>query len=278
VLTVGTAIALPYAVLAAFVAAAANAAPVRPSPVAAMIGGFVVGWLSASWGAARGTGQLDALLRALPAHAGPQIAAGALAVSVVFTAGIVLVLTSLAVHAQTAADLTHTLGGGTAPGIALLVADGLLLPNAAAVAIGYLTGPGLAVGAGTSVSLAGAQVGRVPALPLLAALPHGPAPVPVRAFTVVVLLAAGATAGWWVVRGTADAAPRTVAARVVGAAGWAGILATGLVAFADGPAGPGRMAVVGASPWQVGLTLFAEVVFVGGLVAALVCWRQRVDQ
>src|SRR3954462_8622506 len=55
VLTVGTSVGIPYAVLTAFVAAAATGPPVRPSPVAAMGCGLVVGWLAATWGAARGT-------------------------------------------------------------------------------------------------------------------------------------------------------------------------------------------------------------------------------
>src|SRR4051794_24039057 len=58
VLTVGVAVGLPYAVLAAFTAAAANGGGVRPSPMAAMAAGLVVGCGAATWGAARGTGLL----------------------------------------------------------------------------------------------------------------------------------------------------------------------------------------------------------------------------
>lgn len=278
IVTVGLAVGVPYAVLAAFVAAAANGAPVRPSPVAAMTAGLLVGFLAATWGAARGTGRLTALVRRLPAGGGESLIAGAMAVGVLFVAGILLVLAALAVHAQTAADLTHVLGGGAVPGIALLVADALLLPNAAAAAVGYLAGPGFAVGAGTSVSLAGAHVGAVPSLPLLAALPHGAAPTGVRICAVLLILAAGGVAGWWVSREVRDGSLRPAVTRALGAAAAAGVIAAVLVAVAGGPGGPGRMSAVGASPWQVGLVLFGEVGFVGGLVAVLVAWSRRSTQ
>src|SRR5437763_2020169 len=67
VLTVGTAVGVPYAVLAASVAAAATAPGVRPSPVAAMGAGLLVGWLAGRWGGARGTCGAAALFRRVPA-------------------------------------------------------------------------------------------------------------------------------------------------------------------------------------------------------------------
>ena len=273
ILTVGTAVGVPYAVLTAFVAAAATAAPVRPSPVAAMGCGLVVGWLAATWGAARGTVGVRALVQSLPRGLGRPLAAGAVALAVVFAGGMVLDLASLAVHARTAADLSDALGTGVVAGFALLLADALLLPNAALATVGYLTGPGFAVGTGTSVSLGGSHVGSVPALPLLAALPHGPAPILVRLLAIVLLLLAGGLAAWWVVR-DGEPSPSAILCRVFGAAGCAGVLAALLVAAAAGPAGPGRMAAVGASAWQVGLVLAGEIAFVATLVALPLSWRR----
>ena len=273
ILTVGTAVGVPYAVLTAFVAAAATGPPVRPSPVAAMACGLVVGWLAATWGAARGTVGVSALVHSLPRGLGSPVAAGALALGVLFAGGMVLDLASLAVHARTAANLSDALGTGVVAGFALLLADALLLPNAALATVGYLTGPGFAVGSGTSVSLAGAHVGSVPALPLLAALPHGPAPLPVRLLAIVLLLLAGGLAAWWVVR-DGETAPSAILSRIFAAAGCAGALAALLVAAAAGPAGPGRMAAVGASAWQVGLVLAGEIAFVATLVALPLSWRR----
>lgn len=273
ILTVGTAVGVPYAVLAAFVAAAATATPVRPSPVAALGAGLVVGWLAATWGAARGTMGVGALFRSLPGGAGRPIAAGGIVVGILFAAGLMLDVASLAVHARTAAELADGLSGGFVATLALLVADALLVPNAAITTIAYLTGPGFAVGTGTSVSLAGSHLGAVPALPLLGALPHGSAPILVRAFAIVALLAAGGVASWWVVRDGALSAS-VILGRVFGTAAAAGVIAAALVATAGGPAGPGRMAAVGASAWQVGLVLAGEIAFVATLVALPLSWRR----
>src|SRR5438270_1420780 len=224
ILTVGTAVGVPYAVLTAFVAAAATATPVRPSPVAAMACGLVVGWLAAIWGAARGTVGVSALVHSLPKGLGRPLAAGAIALGVLFAGGMLLDLVSLAAHARTAANLGDTLGTGTVAGIALLLADALLLPNAALATVGYLTGPGFAVGTGTSVSLAGSHVGSVPALPLLAALPQGPAPLLVRLLAILLLVLAGGMAAWWVVR-DGETVPSAILLRVFAAAASAGVLA-----------------------------------------------------
>src|SRR5947209_4468880 len=225
-------------------------------------------------GAGAGQAIRFALQLWLVAHKVPlHIGAGAVAVTVLFAGGMVLDLVSLAVHARTAASLSDALGTGVVAGFALLVADALLLPNAALATLGYLTGPGFAVGTGTSVSLGGSHVGSVPALPLLAALPHGPAPILVRLFAIVLLLLAGGLAAWWVVR-DGETTPSAILTRVFGAAGCAGVLAAMGVAAAAGPAGPGRMAAVGASAWQVGLVLAGEIAFVATLVALPLSWRR----
>jgi hypothetical protein len=137
-----------------------------------------------------------------------------------------------------------------------------------------VSGPGFAVGTGTSVSLAGAHVGSVPALPLLAALPHAGAPLLVRLFAIALLIVAGGAASWWVVR-DGETSASSILGRVFGTAAWSGAIAAALVALAGGPAGPGRMAAVGASPWQVGLAVAGEVAFVATLVALPLSWRRR---
>jgi hypothetical protein len=272
--TVGVAVGVPYAVLAAFTAAAANGGGVRPSALAAMAAGMVVGCGAATWGAARGSGLLTELMDALPWRSGGPVRAGAAGLAVVFVGAMVLDLTALGLHARTAADLANALGGGVVPSLALLLADALLLPNVALATVGYLTGPGFAVGAGTSVSLGGSHVGAVPSLPLLAALPHGAAPLLVRLAAIALLLAAGGLIAWWVTR-DAQVSATAVLGRVLAASACAGVLAAALVAVADGPAGPGRMAVVGASPWQVGLALTGELAFVATLVALPLSWPRK---
>jgi hypothetical protein len=273
VLSVGVAVAVPYAVLAAFVAAAANSTPVRPSPLAALLAGLVVGWLAATWGAARGTGSVRGLTTGLPPSLATALPAAAVAAAALLVAGMLLTLGSLAVHARTAADLADGLGGGVIAHLALLVLDAMLLPNAAATAVGYLAGPGFAVGAGTSVSMGGAHVGAMPSLPLLAAVPHAGATAPVRVFAIVVLLAVGGLIGWRVARQDTDV--WRAGGLAVLTAAITGVLAALAVAVAGGPAGAGRMGTVGASPWQVGLVLTAELGFVAALVAVALRWPSR---
>jgi len=272
--SVGVAVGVPYAVLSAFVAAAANAAPVRPSPVAALVAGLLLGTAAACWGAARGTGALRLSSAGLPPWFAASMRAGALAVAVLVVAGVVLTLGSLATHARAAADIADGLGGGMTARFAVLVLDALLLPNAAIAAVGYLTGPGFAVGAGSSVSLGGAHVGAVPALPLLAAVPHGPAPTLVRVAAVALLLGIGALTGWFATRGDVVSV-WTAAGRAVLAAALAGLLVAILVAIGGGPAGHGRMTAVGASPWQVGLVLALELSVVAAVFAAGRAWVRR---
>lgn len=267
------AVGLPYAVLATFVAAAGNSTLVRPQPIAALFGGLVVGCLAAAWGAARGAGLVRETWSVLPEWSRGPVAAGAAAAGVVLGCALLLMVGSLALHASSATELASSLGGGFVGVTALVAVDLALLPNALACAVGYLAGPGFALGAGTSVSLGDASLHQVPALPLLGALPHGGAPVAVQALAVCVLVAAGSVAGWLVAR--VDDGWSVVLTRAVGAGAVAGAMAAVLTALAGGPAGPGRMTAVGASPWQTGLALAGEVGVVACGVAAVLTLRRR---
>src|SRR5206468_3316653 len=106
---------------------------------------------------------------------------------------------ALASDARGYAALSSSLGGAGAGTLGLLGLSALLLPNAAAAALGLAGGPGFSVGSATLVSVHGVTLGAVPALPLLAALPDTQA-VPLLAFVSQVVpalagLVAGATVG-----------------------------------------------------------------------------------
>jgi hypothetical protein len=158
-------------------------------------------------------------------------------------------------------------------GATVIVAlDVALLPNAVVCVLGYIAGPGFAIGAGADVTLTGAHNGPLPALPLLEAMPGGPASTVVGVFAIAVVVAAGAVAA----RRIAGAG-RPLGASMLAAAGagaTAGVLAALLAAVAGGPAGPGRMATVGVSPWQVGLVVAAEVAVVAAGVVGALTWRR----
>ncbi|HEU5431263.1 MAG TPA: DUF6350 family protein, partial [Thermomicrobiales bacterium] len=177
---VAVAVGLPYAGLAVFAAAAGNSGAVHPSPMAALGCGLLIGTVSAAWGAARGAGLVRASLLRLPQRVRTAVAAGAAAFGVVVVAATLVVVAALAAHLSAATRTADVLGGGTVAAIALIGLTIALLPNAAACAIGYLAGPGFAIGASTSVSLTGAGTGPLPQFPLMAAVPRGPAPAVVE--------------------------------------------------------------------------------------------------
>ena len=86
------------------------------------------------------------------------------------------------------------------------------LPNLVIYAIAWSTGAGFSIGAGTSVGLTSSDVGTLPMLPILGAVPES-----LGTFGLVGLLvplAAGAIAGWWFLREGEDHLDEWVALKV----------------------------------------------------------------
>ena len=86
------------------------------------------------------------------------------------------------------------------------------LPNLVIYAIAWSTGAGFSVGAGTSVGLTSSDVGTLPMLPILGAVPES-----MGTFGLVGLLVplgAGAIAGWWFLREGEDHLDEWVALKV----------------------------------------------------------------
>ncbi len=86
------------------------------------------------------------------------------------------------------------------------------LPNLVIYAIAWSTGAGFSFGAGTSVGLTSSDVGTLPMLPILGAVPES-----LGSFGLVGLLvplAAGAIAGWWFLREGEDHLDEWVALKV----------------------------------------------------------------
>lgn len=269
---VALAVGLPYAALATFVAAAAHSAAVRPSPFAALGTGLLLGCAAAAWGAARGAGLVREAWRRLPHLVRVPLGAGAAAVAVLLAGATLLLIAGLLAHATEVLHAARVLGGGGVAATGLVLLDLALLPNAAVCVLGYLAGPGFAVGAGTSISVSGAHAADLPALPLLAAVPSGPAPFAVQVLGIAVLVVAGTVAAWLVAR---DGRPLLASMGLAALAGIAaGVVAVVVAALAGGPAGPGRMSVVGTSPWQLGLVVAGEVAVVACGAAGALTWRR----
>lgn len=211
---------------------------------------------------------IPALVRpALPAHVRAGVRGAAAGLAVYVGAGALLVGGSLVMHASDVMQLSRQVGGGLS-GMPVLILGILCAPNAAVAGAAYLAGPGFAVGAGTAVTAFSSSHGVLPAFPMLAALPTGDgANVVVLAWMVASVLVAGLFAAS--VAGHAEGARGVAVAVAVAGCGMA------LLAWLGGGAiGTGRLRTVGASPWQVGLTVAGEIATVA-LAYLGVRWLRR---
>ena len=86
------------------------------------------------------------------------------------------------------------------------------LPNLVIYAIAWSTGAGFSFGAGTSVGLTSSDVGTLPMLPILGAVPESLGSAGLLG--LLVPLAAGAIAGWWFLREGEDHLDEWVALKV----------------------------------------------------------------
>jgi hypothetical protein len=138
-----------------------------------------------------------------------------------------------------------------APGIfgslLLLILNLLYLPNVALAALSYVSGAGFAVGAGTHLSPFTQDIGQIPALPLLAALPVNSN----KWFMLfsIVLFALGALLGYWTISLQERTSWQSFFILIV-------MLAL-LAYFASGSLITQAMGAVGVSIWQF-------ILFVGG--------------
>jgi hypothetical protein len=191
--------------------------------------------------------------------------------------GTAVVAVALAADVDGVAALTTGLGGASAGAAGQVGLSLLLLPNAAAAAVGLAAGPGFLVGAGTLVSVGGVTLGAVPALPLVAALPDTQA-VPLLAFVSQALpalagLGAGAALGR---RMDADDGGTVTAALWGVLAGiGVGVVAGLFVLVASGRLGDAALAEVGAPALATGLAVGAQAGIAAALAAAVSRWRSR---
>lgn len=267
------AIAVPYGVLCAVVAAASASPDVHPVAWQALLAGCAVGEVGGLVGALRAARLWPAVLPALPLRGRRLIPATAAALAVVLGCGALIAGLSLVLHLGRAGDLAAATAPGKVGGAALLVLGLSLVPNAAIWGASWLTGPGFHVGVGTAVGPYGTSLGPVPSLPLLAALP-GAVPAWVGIVAALVPLAAGALAGWMIARTLTAPSYLTACREAVLVAPCAGVVAALLGWVSGGPVGGLRLTDVGPVPWQLGLALAAEVA-VAAVVAAAAAVRLR---
>ncbi|WP_216364243.1 cell division protein PerM [Subtercola boreus] len=199
---------------------------------------------------------------------------GLIVVAAMVAVGALAVTGGLLVHYSSVISLYESIGSGIGGGAALTLGQLALLPNAVVWAASWFVGPGFALGAGSSISPLGTDVGLLPSLPLFGALPQSSPlgyavlvlPVAIGFMVAVALrprlaspaVSAGGrphTAG-----AGAGAAAGTTAARMIGTGFGIGIVAASILAvlalWSGGAAGPGRLAVVGPDAGAVWLWSF----------------------
>jgi hypothetical protein len=276
------ALAVPYGLLAAAIAKVAATGTAACSASLAGIGALLLAALAGGRGVLRAAGLGPALARRVPPWLPAVTRAVLTGVGALVAAGSALLLVALVWHAGRFAELVGALQPGLVGTVILLLGCLLLAPNGALWAVAYAAGPGFAVGAGTGISPFGATLGPVPAVPLLAALPGDGTPPPAVRAVLLLPVLAGVLAGWVVGRrlpavtgaGRVSAAPTGRVARLAGygllAGGLAALVTAVLAVLAGGELGPGYLAAVGPSGWQVGAALAVEVGVPAAVTAALV--------
>jgi hypothetical protein len=203
------------------------------------------------------------------------------ALTVLGAAGALATAMALASHASQFTAVYSLLDPGMVGAGLLLLAQLAYLPNAICWAISYMLGPGFAVGAGTVVAPTGSVLGTLPAFPLLAALPsgtHGSGPAWLAGLILAMPYLAGAVAGLLVARTAQTAVLESAPMRGFCAGALTGLVLGVFAAFAGGPLGDGRLAVVGPSPWQIALLATLEVGTVAAVTAGAANWRYARSQ
>jgi hypothetical protein len=263
------AIAFPYAVACAVVAALSASEQVKPAPVQAMLGGLAVAAIGATSGVLREGGLLKTAAKKLPARARRLVRGTAVAVATLLAAGSLLSGLSFVRHFGRASSLTAATDPGLVGGIALLALGLMCVPNAALWGSSWLAGPGFAVGVGTAVGPFGTTLGAVPALPVFAALPNGPVPVWLGVALLAVPVGAGVLGGTVVGR-RLSCRPGRAALEGLALGPCAGAAMATAAWLSAGSLGGGRLTQVGPTWWHVGLAVMIEVGVGAAAAAALV--------
>jgi hypothetical protein len=272
VVSAALAIAVPYALIAGFLAIISRSRLASASFPQAVFAGFVVAFVAAWFGAARALTSWRRLAALMSDRSRSILVGAAGTIAVLGAAGMLTAAIALANHERQFSAVYGLLGPGLVGTGLLLLAQLAYLPNAAAWAIAYMLGPGFAVGAGTIVSPTGSVLGPVPAFPLLAALPTGARGAGPVALLLAVPYLAGAIGGLLVVRLVPRVSIDGAAIRGFCGGALCGLVLGVLAAFAGGPLGDGRLSAVGPSAWQVATVGTLELGIAAAVSAGAARW------
>lgn len=202
----------------------------------------VVGWATGLSSQVKAV--LSASLRGGLITAALVIGASAVALSILIIANFASIL-----------GIYEGLQGGGGGSLILTAAQLMFMPNFVLWVVSWFIGTGFALGTGSSVSPVGTDLGLVPALPILGAMPTND--LAFGFLGLLVPLLAAFLAAWFIrpalLRALGSGVSfRWISLTVLGIALVAGIL-IGLLAWASGgAAGPGRLADVGPNALRTG--------------------------
>ena len=167
----------------------------------------------------------------------------------------------LLVNISMVKNLTTVLQPGIFGGFLLLLLNILYIPNAIVSTLAYFSGVGFAVGSGTLVSPTSFRLNKIPAMPLLGALPEGKSLIALLG--VLVIVAAGALLVSWTISLNQKILTQSLIVAVLLAA-FVGYSASGAL-ITD------AMSAVGVSTWKFTLAIAAQL----SLGAALAIYLPR---
>jgi hypothetical protein len=259
-------VVLTYAAGGGIVAGLSATERVAATPQSALLWTLLLAACAAGLGIIREVDLARPLLGRFAPWQRTAVRAAGAAVAALIATGAALVAVSGVVHADQIGAMAARLDPDL-PGVFVLgVITAAIVPNAVVWAAAYALGPGFAVGADTSVTPGGVELGLVPALPPLAALPTDD-PSALGWLVLAAPVVAGVLAGVVIRRRTATL--QDAALCVVLTIGLAAVTMAVLAALSGGPGGAGRLSVIGPVPWHVAV---ATAGLVGGpaLVVSLV--------
>ena len=167
----------------------------------------------------------------------------------------------LLVNISMVKNLTTVLQPGIFGGFLLLLLNILYIPNAVVATLAYFSGVGFAVGSGTLVSPTSFRLNKIPAMPLLGALPENKSLISL--IGVVVIVAVGALLVTWTISLNQKVLIQSLIVSVLLAA-FVGYSASGAL-ITD------AMSAVGVSTWKFTLAIAVQL----GLGAVLAIYLPR---
>lgn len=198
-------------------------------------------------------------------------------VAALLVVGAVMAVAMVAVNLDRVGVVNSYVDPRLVGGTVFALGQAAYLPTAATWAVGFMSGPGFSIGEGTLISWGSAQIGPLPLVPVLGALPD-PGALPTWTFvTVLVPVLVGAAVAWrslGIVGSRRDDAGEPLIsagwrARLVVAASapaLTGVVTALLCAFAGGSLGGQRLSHVGVNSFVVGAALVLELLL-GAAVA-----------